>query len=204
MGATTAPETNYLNIEGFMADIKPSGRLLRLFSVPFAMVRGVIDSESQTEIARWVQDERLRTPGITVSNLGGWHSTSDLPIRGEAALNRLFNAMQDHLQHVVQTMGDTPQPWHIQAWATVMCQGASTQIHDHVPADWSAVFYVDAGDPSVGGELFFCDPAQARGRMERWIPETGQLLLFPGWLKHGVEPYWGQRPRIAIAANFQV
>jgi hypothetical protein len=31
---------------------------------------------------------------------------------------------------------------------------------------------------------------------------AGSMLLFPGWLVHGVNPYTGTRPRITLTWNF--
>lgn len=35
-------------------------------------------------------------------------------------------------------------------------------------------------------------------------PTEGDLVLFPGWMPHGVLPTYGPEPRIAIAFNLQV
>ena len=34
------------------------------------------------------------------------------------------------------------------------------------------------------------------------FPKSGQLVLFPSWLRHAVRPYRGDRERISVAFNF--
>jgi hypothetical protein len=32
-------------------------------------------------------------------------------------------------------------------------------------------------------------------------PASGRLLMFPGWLRHAVRPYFGEGTRISVAMN---
>ena len=72
---------------------------------------------------------------------------------------------------------------------------------------------VDPGDiegDTEGTPLYLSDPAPARTNI--FFPELlasnimirpapGLMLLFPGYLQHGVEKHRGNRPRISIAFN---
>jgi uncharacterized protein (TIGR02466 family) len=84
---------------------------------------------------------------------------------------------------------------------------------------WSGVYYVDAGDPPnadrpKSGAIEFLDPRAGAemmaapglpfGETKSFIPETGQMIVFPSWLKHMVHPYWGDNDRISIAFNIRV
>ena len=33
------------------------------------------------------------------------------------------------------------------------------------------------------------------------LPETGELVIFPSWLRHGVKPHSGKGERISVAIN---
>ena len=45
---------------------------------------------------------------------------------------------------------------------------------------------------------------QTAGGNELIPPKTGQMVLFPAWLGHGVRPYLGQGTRISVAFNFSI
>jgi len=74
---------------------------------------------------------------------------------------------------------------------------------------------VDAGDSEAAssGRISWINPvgphrelpgAQLTPTSFNCTPRTGLLAIFPGWLRHAVEPYQGTRPRIAVAANIEV
>ena len=80
------------------------------------------------------------------------------------------------------------------------------------PFTWSGAYYVDAGEGVLGsgmnGNIEFIDPrtgvGEAFSSVLRLRPESGAMVLFPGWLKHFVHPYRGTRPRISIAFNARI
>jgi hypothetical protein len=45
---------------------------------------------------------------------------------------------------------------------------------------------------------------QSAGASELIFPQSGQFVLFPSWLQHGVRPYLGDRTRISVAFNFSI
>lgn len=107
------------------------------------------------------------------------------------------------------------------AWFHVTRRGGAKTLHNHPNASWSAVYYVDAGDESDAkersGYIQFYDPRAGAGMYQdpgnmHWsrpfslnglsiAPKTGQFLIFPSYLHHEVLSYWGERPRIVVAAN---
>ena len=107
-------------------------------------------------------------------------------------------------------------------WFHITRDGGYFQPHNHPNASWSAIYCVDPGDeeppnPSAAGHVMFSDPRNANAyldpanrRMRREVSfnairfrlEAAELLIFPSYLYHCVEPYEGKRPRITIAANF--
>jgi uncharacterized protein (TIGR02466 family) len=189
-----------------------------LFAVPLAMVRDLVPPALDAELAAWVLAERERSPGLQRSNEGGWHSLADLPARGVPALDRLFQAVVEQLQQLQASLGRGPDyraRFALQAWATVMERGDYVSVHDHADAHWSAIYYVDAGDGEgpASGRISWINPigpARAMPGVDlvpatfACTPRSGLLVLFPGWLRHAVEPYRGSRPRIAIAANLEI
>ncbi len=108
-------------------------------------------------------------------------------------------------------------------WFHVTRDGGYFQPHNHPNAAWSAIYCVDPGDGDVEDESFsgrvtFSDPRigaamhvdPGNARLRREISFSGvrirmqpcELLIFPSYLMHWVEPYRGERPRVTIAANF--
>lgn len=108
-------------------------------------------------------------------------------------------------------------------WFHVTRNSGYFQPHNHPNAAWSVIYCVDPGDEkdddsSHAGHVFFQDPRPAAGMymdpanraMTRELsfnairlrPRKGELLVFPSYLQHSVEPYVGETPRITVAANF--
>lgn len=192
--------------------------LLKLFSVPLALVDGLVDDATNRSIAQWILAEEQRDGGVDRSIVGGWHSQPDLPIRGVEVLDRLFNAIIEQVRSVHSRLSDGNElqaRFMLQAWATVMRHGDYVQVHDHAGAHWSVVYYVDVGDADVpeSGRISWINPVGCQRSVPgaelvpttfACEPRTGCLAVFPGWLRHSVEPYRGERPRIAISANIEV
>ena len=167
--------------------------------------------------------------GLNRSNIGGWHSNTDMLSWAGPAAQELINRVIALARRMSHFKGDDVNriDWDIQMWANVSCHGASNHMHVHPGNIWSAVLYVDMGgrDASgndtdgLGGEFYFEDPRFPATAMHnpgfRMIgmdgkpqavqpeirPKKGDVLMFPSWLKHGVRPYFGDKERISIAMN---
>ena len=101
--------------------------------------------------------------------------------------------------------------------------GAATRAHTHPLASWSVVYCASRGDDEPHqshnmGDIVFYDP-RANAAMfldptNRASVETsfhsfkitlpGDLLIFPSFITHFVEPYQGEQPRVTVAANYWV
>ena len=80
-----------------MNDASPP-TLLQLFAVPLAFVDDPIEAATNAAVADWVLEERRGDAGVRRSVVGGWHSRSDLPVRGDAALDALFAAIVEQVR----------------------------------------------------------------------------------------------------------
>ena len=113
--------------------------------------------------------------------------------------------------------------FHNHCWFHITRRGGFFRQHNHPLASWSLVYCVDPGDEEPpndyeAGHLVFQDPRQTASmyldtanrtmRREysfdavRLRPAKGDVLIFPSYIQHAVEPYGGDRPRITVAANF--
>ncbi len=93
----------------------------------------------------------------------------------------------------------------------IMERGDYTLLHDHAPADWSSVWYVDVGQEG-SGQIDMVHPGRPPGgvlvdmfpSLASFTPVSGMLLVFPGFLQHYVHPYTGETPRISVSMNARV
>jgi len=174
------------------------------------------------DLAGIVQARRGQDPGIDRSNIGGWHSDTEmLTWGGEAARRLALSTLQlcAAYTHDRGMRGDLPRfEMGLEMWANLSPPGASNQVHAHPGCVWSAVYYVDDGGDLESGKLVLHDPRfpmnrmaapdlvfAAGGVMEEMrveiAPEPGKLIVFPSWLLHSVKPHRGARDRLSIAIN---
>lgn len=152
------------------------------------------------------------------SNIGGWHSPDTLLQHDTPEIVELRQMIAQAIRDATLRFA-TEEPrssgiW-MNGWANVLRAKSYNRVHDHHPAGWSGVYYVQTGesalDETLNGIIEFIDPrngitaARLPGapftQQLRIAPEDGLLLLFPAWLKHYVYPYRGETTRIAIAFN---
>jgi len=159
--------------------------------------------------------EQQDPAGLQVTNQGGWHSSTDL--LAHPAFQDLFHWIAACCQAALQDWGwdlTKATPTFNNAWAMVNRQGHSTRAHLHPNSVFSGVVYLQV--PDGAGAIAFLDPRAGaqmlvpplraaadedrQGRVRR-LPKVGELLLFPSWLWHEVEPTGQDQPRIAISFN---
>jgi uncharacterized protein (TIGR02466 family) len=99
-------------------------------------------------------------------------------------------------------------------WANINPKYASNIVHDHPNCLLSGVYYVKT--PPNSGNLVFHDPRQARvfmqPRVTSYTPyiaaaidvavQEGAIVIFPSWLKHGVETNLSESDRISVSFNY--
>ncbi|MDX1433392.1 MAG: 2OG-Fe(II) oxygenase family protein [Gammaproteobacteria bacterium] len=166
--------------------------------------------------------ERMeREGGIQKSNVNGWHSLEDLFQWPNPEIQQLLGWVGQAVKAMTMfTTGADQVSGEIDAWgwANVSWKGSYNKPHIHPDAMWSGVYYVDAGSSPEGqpdsGILEFLDPRSGIDVLKvpgmpysgnfRVKPESGMIVLFPGWLYHFVNPYQGDDLRISIAFNVRV
>ncbi len=197
------------------------------FPTPLVIARLNDTERLNQELREVVRLRRGSHPSVTRSNHGGWQSEADFQDWAGPAGTAVLDAAR-RLGNLVTAIKDetglkrTEIPWKVNAWANLNAPGDSNEMHTHAGSYWSGAYYVDDGsdgtDP-VGGEFEILDPRGVAPIMyaphlkiainscltaglSEWVqPKTGQILLFPAWLFHGVRPYRGRRTRLSIAFN---
>ncbi len=198
-----------------------------LFATPFVVDR-LQSAEGLRILRSSIEAEMARdAKGVSISNVGGWHSnTRMLEWGGEAAKALVFKAMTlaDERTLDIKSTEESRFGWIPEMWANVSRKGSSNQYHTHPGSYWSAVAYIDDGydgddNPALGGELQLLDPRAPLTQMAapdlRLLddtgnplspeisvrPQSGMIVLFPSWLQHAVRPFHGEGTRISIAIN---
>ncbi len=203
-----------------------------LYETPILHGRLADAAALTTALRTTILDRHAAAPSLARSNVGGWHSATDMLDWGGPAAVALADTavkMAKRASHFDGRHAATVE-WTVKMWANVSPPGALNMSHAHPGVLWAAVYYIDMGvapaasdgGGEAGGELFFEDPRFPVPFMrlpgfrligidgqpqpiERRLPtEAGDLVLFPAWLRHGVRPHLGTGDRISIAMNIDV
>lgn len=172
-----------------------------------------------------VQERRRRSRGIVRTNVGGWHSETDLPRWPHPSIASLMTFIVECADSAVAAangvdIGWRSRPWIARAWANVNPPGgAANSLHDHVSLNWhlSGCYYVQCDIEEAGtaadddlGRLVFENRWHGLRLMEReprsdelhyCAPREGEVVFFPSWLQHRVEPHRQAADRVSIAFN---
>jgi uncharacterized protein (TIGR02466 family) len=96
----------------------------------------------------------------------------------------------------------------VASWMTHTAPNEYTPVHDHASADLSGVYYIKTNGND--GDIFFMDPNPAMNATycfstlpKRYAhnPVEGKMIIFPGWLLHGVNSNQTEDVRISISFN---
>lgn len=191
------------------------------FATPILRHRWPDAARTNLELARLVLEREAASGTVARSNVGGWQSEPDLMSWGGPAIQQLGRWIHEGFGQVMRRelgTGDFTCRLAVTAWANVNRKGDYNRHHTHANNHWSGVYYVQLEPPPAErpaeGAIEFLDPRPAVGVYEAlgaasvssWTiqPEPGLMLLFPSWIRHGVLPYAGERPRISVAFNLRM
>jgi len=192
------------------------------FAFPTLILRRQIEDHEELNagLLEVIDEQRRQSSGITKSNVGAWHSELDFlrladePVLGlRAHLNKAIGDYFSMEQQRQVPPGELTV--RLVGWAMVYSSGDYAVPHVHPNANFSGVYYVDAGDDAAdapqSGLLTLIDPRAGATALatDGWQhattldvkPRAGLLVLFPAWLSHHVHPYRGNRDRIAVSFN---
>jgi uncharacterized protein (TIGR02466 family) len=197
----------------------PKGRAEPLFVTPLINRRlAIATPDFLAKVKAYVLDLMAKDKGIKRSNVGGWHSGGDLFDTDDATMGALAEAL---LNTAAEMTYYRARDFHAEctievdfqgaAWANVSREGDFNRPHIHPGFTWSGVFYVDTGaglpkedtKANEAGNIEFIDPRPGNHLGPKHVvrPRAGQVLIFPSWLSHYVNPYRGPGERISIAFN---
>jgi uncharacterized protein (TIGR02466 family) len=162
-----------------------------------------------------------RSEGMSRSNVGGWHSSADFFGWQEDCVKALAKRIQEMTGSITSWVTISNQvtgrtfDYRLDGWANVSRNGCYNSVHNHPHSLWSGVYYVSMGQPDddrpENGRLELLDPRTGANMVymqstrldERYLiePIPGLMVVFPGWLKHYVHPFFGDGDRISVAFN---
>ena len=159
-----------------------------------------------------VDRRRQSDPGVSLSNVGGYHSTGFVPTSGEPYLSQVVAETGRRIDGITSDLGLGKLRLN-GLWINVSEPGDRNDWHYHQFTVLSAVYYVQVPDQS--GDLRVerpdiqshywrrsagTDPRTAQ--VWSYRPQGGDLLIFPAYLRHDVEANQSKRARVSIAMNY--
>lgn len=170
----------------------------------------------------YIYKEKDKDPlGNARSNYGGWHSPS-LNFN-EKIIETFCSKVDPILVNLGKSLGWDMENYYLgfnELWSIINGKRDFNTPHRHGNSILSLAYYVKF--PENGGDIYFVDPRVAGiprkpvlnkeknkellGKTHNldklvFVPKEGMLLLFPGWLEHGVFPSKSDEDRIVISAN---
>lgn len=189
----------------------------RHFGVP--VFTRVLDgfAERKEALRSAIFDVRGTAPSVPRATQGAYHSPGGLQRGENAHFEWLATAILDACGAELKAVGALPPQLALDLadmWAVVTPRGGWHMPHQHFPAPWSGVVYVDAehassSDPNVrAGKLELMNPIPASpafglSSTVAYTPKDGVLVLFPGALLHYVHPHAHDRERVVVGFNLQ-
>lgn len=201
--------------------------LNHVFTTPILRDQTELPAEVRAEVCSYLLGLRAASGGETKSNRGGWHSTGNL----FAAEHRQFPALRDaitkvlfrYIGEVMNYRGEIQVA--LTGWTVINRPGDYNVPHNHAANLLSGALYLAVPADMEGGAICFQDPrlnlnAHETDGMRRlnlrppWsmptvqvAPKAGEILVFPSWVNHWVEPYRSADPdavRIVVSFNATV
>ncbi len=171
-----------------------TARVESLFGIPLWVLEGDLLEGS----LEWALDFKRKNPdGAQMTNQGGYHSRD---------MQDEFPFF-DHLKSRIETL---PRCKVVSAWINVNGQGHSNSIHTHPLTDIALVWYLTNNQNA----LRLVDPLGGmKHKLLRALDYTdmddtnlirataGDMVAFPGFIPHLVEPNKEETERVSIAMN---
>jgi len=116
----------------------------------------------------------------------------------------------EHVQKYLNGCGTPMRDFHYTSWMTRSTKGSYAHIHSHIGADIAGVYYYKAAGVHDGILFFECPDIVYTSFVgignvippDIMIePKDGKLLLFPGWLRHGVSTNKSGNERVSVSFN---
>ena len=195
-------------------------KIYNLFPVPIFHYKIENYKEINKELINYILRLKKKDKiGNNRSNIGGWHSPNFDLVKEETPIN-FINKFKDFLKNIIINEFDweyLPNKQRIVAmWAIINKKNSFNIMHNHQNCYLSAAYYVKK--PERSGDISFFDPVEPKtyrypekekgtfhsNQVVTLRPEEGDLLIFPSYLYHSVEPNLSDEDRIVISFNIDL
>lgn len=159
-------------------------------------------------ITRESPDARKRTTNVK-AHMTKWNMTDHVPFK--ILCNKVEKTIQDFFQENTSLDIET---FMTTCWGSIYQKGDYSEVHAHVPALYSWVYYVDVDD--YAAPLHF--PRKILGTIPEGLggrdstsenagffykPKSGTGVIFPGWFEHQVPEHTGEKERVIVVGNVE-
>ena len=195
-------------------------KIYNLFPVPIFHYKIENYKEINKELINYILRLKKKDKiGNNRSNIGGWHSPNFDLVKEETPIN-FINKFKDFLKNIIINEFGweyLPNKQRIDAmWAIINKKNSFNIMHNHQNCYLSAAYYVKK--PERSGDISFFDPVEPKtyrypekekgtfhsNQVVTLRPEEGDLLIFPSYLYHSVEPNLSDEDRIVISFNIDL
>ena len=92
------------------------------------------------------------------------------------------------------------------SWVALFKKHNYAHIHSHGEADISGVYYIQTPPKTTQnvGKIFFQDDRISQERSVEIPSDQGVIILFPGYLKHGVQTNISDIERLSLSFNIKI
>ena len=180
-----------------------------------------LNSELHRYLLNLEKTERNKVTGT--SNLGGYHSDTQLLSSTNDAISALrqliFDGVLAYVKPLIENECISPPEGtnlRLWGWCVIMREGDYNHQHMHPDANISGVYYVTmpkimhkSSNAQPYGCISFIDPRPRANSIRlpnqhsahAINPEAGDLVIFPSYYEHSVNPFKGPGVRICVAFN---
>jgi uncharacterized protein (TIGR02466 family) len=181
------------------SEVHLRSHLMMAFATPVVAYPWRDSDELNRELAELVLADERKSEGVSRSNVGGWHSASDLLDRDAAPIRKLRQRVMSVTAAITRTVtvaNAAPRTFNcrIDGWANVSRHGHYNSVHSHPNGRLELI------DPRAGANMLAPESSALQTRY-LITPTPGLMVLFPSWLNHLVHPFFGRGERISIAFN---
>ena len=207
--ATEASRAAYY-VDPMERDEEKSDKISLLYPTPVYSSKVDNYEEIQEEIAYSLEN------GVVFNMNDVWAShylsdiTFELNVIEHFKLHKFMTELAVHIQEYCKYLNHMGNCKIAQSWYSLFNPGNYGHVHHHAWADISGVYYHKTNGED--GNLFFDSPNphlsttrlyQNLTPRHQVKPVQGHLLLFPGWLMHGIQTNTTQNERISLSFNIE-
>ena len=195
-------------------------KIYSLFSVPIFHYKVENYKEINEELINYIFKLKKKDKiGNNRSNIGGWHSPNFELLEEERPIHFIIK-FKDFLKNIIVNEFGweyLPNKQRIVAmWAIINKKNSFNIMHNHQNCYLSGSYYVKK--PEKSGDISFFDPVEPKtyrypekekgtfhsNQVVTLKPEEGDLLVFPSYLYHSVQPNLSDEDRVVISFNIDL